>query len=159
MSDTRDDTDLSGMNFASAKEYILEFITTLKQIEKEIEIENESLLVWKKRISLAEQKGLNDLKSAAENQAMEIETKILNLKKNHEELTHKISIMKAKLPLVSASEKSVDSDLLLAELEMITGQALNSDELKMEKELKKVEADAEVEAALKKLKENQSGEI
>ncbi|MCX7023586.1 MAG: chromosome partitioning protein [Spirochaetes bacterium] len=154
MADMKDDADLSGMNADSAKEYVFGFITALKQLDIEIARAGEEAETWRKRVSLAESRGLADLKTAAENKAVEVETSLADLRSRHEELAAKISTMKSKLPLVKSLERSVDTDLLLAQLEMATGETMNPGAAAVEAEMKEMEADA----ALQGLKGKPAGE-
>lgn len=146
-----DDTDLSGMDAQSAKEYVLAFITSLKQLEKQIEDNKKDLTLWQERIKLTEQRNETELLAKAQQRVSEIETKLASLELEREELRNKVIILKEnlkkQLPLFS---RSVDTDNLLAHLEMIVGEPD-----KTEQAFKKQEAEAELEKLKKKLQEEE----
>ena len=68
-SDTRSsplDTNLFGMSPLGAKEYIFNFISTLKLTEKQIQGLDEEIVKWQSRMDLAGSKGKKELASEAE---------------------------------------------------------------------------------------------
>ena len=61
--------DLTGMGVTEAKEYILNYITTLKLTQKEISALEEEAAKWKNRVDLARSKGAEDILAEAEREA------------------------------------------------------------------------------------------
>jgi chromosome segregation ATPase len=120
-----DDSDLRGLSAADARAYIFEFLTSLKATERELAGLGEEISSWTKRVALAAAKGAAELETAARARLAELEAKQATLNAEKAELGEKIARMKEKLPLISASERSVDADLLLAQLQMATGEALD----------------------------------
>jgi hypothetical protein len=51
------DTDLEGLGPKEASEYVLAFITTLKQTEKALDAAQEDAHLWTRRVSLAQSRG------------------------------------------------------------------------------------------------------
>ncbi|MBN1412002.1 MAG: hypothetical protein JW969_14230 [Spirochaetales bacterium] len=146
----RDETDLSGMDMESAKEYVLAYMTTLKQTQRKItEIEAEAK-IWEDRVTLAEQNGKFELKTQAEIRRDEILAKEKKLKAEESDLAYKVKTMLENLKkLKNEFAFSVDADRLLAELEMIVGEKDElADKFKEEETLSELE----------KLKRKMSGE-
>jgi len=121
-----DDTDLSGLDLAGAKEYIFAFVVEVKRMEKEIAAAAADLGLWKGRIGLAEGKGMAELAAAARAKAEEIASKIAAIEAERADLKAKVARMRERLPGIAARERSVDPDRLLAELQLMTGELLGS---------------------------------
>jgi phage shock protein A len=125
-----EDTDLTGLDFDAAREYIFAFAVDLKRLDKEIASAEAELALWKGRAALAEGKlaggdaSMSALAEAARARAAEQETKILALESERSELRSKVGAMRAELPLIKARERSIDPDRLLAELQLMTGELL-----------------------------------
>lgn len=167
-----DDTDLRGLDFATAREYLMAFATDAKRLGTEIGQAREELATWEKRAALALEKGRTDLETAARAKASEIAQRVADREAEKAELETKLRRMKEKLPGIRASERSVDADLLLAELQMMTGTLLDEDPgtgapvpgtgtgqpaaprsvAATEADLRKLEAESAAEAALAELK-------
>jgi hypothetical protein len=130
-----DDTDLRGLSAADARAYVLEFITAMKTTERAIATVEQDLALWNKRVELAAVKLATDLEAAARAKVDELTAKRLTLESEHAELSAKVARLKEKLPIAMASERSVDADLLLAQLQMATGEALGGPSPTLEREL------------------------
>jgi len=141
------DTDLEGLGPKEASEYVLAFITTLKQTEKAVLAAGEDAALWRKRVALAQSKGEAELAAQAQVRLAEAEGKEARLKTDLEELRAKVSVLKEKLVRVRmAGARLVDADLLLAQLEMVAGK---KDELSGT--MKSMEANAALEELKKKM--------
>jgi phage shock protein A len=116
-----DDTNLSGMDHAAAQEYILAFMTTLKQTEQEIARLEAEEATWRQRAQLAAEKGRADLAEQALIQAEASKSKRAPLESERAELASKIEAMRSQLPMLKAGERSVDPDALLVSLQMANG--------------------------------------
>lgn len=152
-----DDTDLSGLDYPSARAYALEFMTALKTTEKALEAARQEVRLWTDRAALAVSKGMADLETAARAKAGEAETKAASLEAEKTDLARKIARIREKLPILKATERSVDADLLLAELQMVTGEALNPESAALTELDKTLQAGA-ADAALEELKRKLKGE-
>lgn len=130
-----DDTDLRGLSAAEARAYVLEFMTTMKSTERAMTALEQDLTLWNKRVELAAAKGASELEAAARARVDELSAKRLTLEAERAELAAKVVRLKEKLPGVMASERSVDADLLLAQLQMATGEALGGPSPALEREL------------------------
>ncbi len=153
----KDDTDLSGLDYESARAYALDFLTSLKATEKALAAAREELGLWTGRAGLAASKGLADLEAAARAKAEEAQARIRDLESERAETAGKIARIREKLPMVKASERSVDADLLLAELQMATGEALDLKAAalsELDTTIKTGAADAALEELKRKLKGN-----
>lgn len=150
-----DDTNLSGLDYASARAYALEFMTALKTTERALADAREELKLWTGRIDLAASKGMVDLETAARGKAADIQEQIRELEAERAETAAKVVRIREKLPVIKATEKSVDADLLLAELQMVTGEAMNpqaAELSKLDDEIKTGAADSALEELKRKMK-------
>jgi phage shock protein A len=146
--------DLNGMDAAGTREYILNFITTLKLTEKKIRELDEDLIKWNSRIDLARFQGKNDLTVEAERAVGQIKEQQAQLAEEAAELKGQIERMRKQIPLLATRERSIDPDLLEQELLMAAGY-LPGDEEKAESErrFRKIEKTSAADAALEELKE------
>lgn len=117
-----DDTDLRGLSPEAAKAYVSEFLTSLKLTDQELARLKEELVLWTRRVELAAQKAAADLESAARTKSGELTARLQQLEAERAELVANIQRMKEKLPLLAASQRSIDADRLLAELQMAAGE-------------------------------------
>ncbi len=144
------DTDIEGLGPKEAAEYVLAFIATLKQTSREIERTGEEVSLWKRRVALAREKGETELASQAETRVTELEQKKARLESERQDLSRKVTVLKDKLQRIRMTgTRLVDTDRLLAELQMLAGE---KDTLGFS--LKDEEAKAELE----KLKKRMSGQ-
>jgi phage shock protein A len=147
------DSNLSGMNPAAAKEYIFNFITTLKLTEKQIADLDEDLAGWQSRIELAKSKARPELAAEAEKELERLTVKRRQLICEAGSLKTQIEEMRRQLPLLAARERSVDPDLLEQELLIAAGRMPGDEEkARNERQLKDLEKDAAADAALSELK-------
>ena len=143
------DTDIDFLDFDSAREYVLAFITELKRTQRERAINEEELTIWQRRIKLAEGRGEQVLQKAAEAKAAELEAVAARLRAEEAALAAKVEVLKQKLQALRIrSTLTVDADALLAQLALAAGEP---DELK--EELK----DQEAQSALEDLKRKMDG--
>jgi len=141
------DTDLEGLGPKEAQEYVLAFVTTLKQTEKDLARAGEEVAAWTKRVALAESRGESSLAAQAKVRLAEEEGRKAHREAELAELRMKVSILREKLAkLRMKPTRTVDTDLLLAQLEMITGR---KDELSLS--LKEEEAKVKLEELKKKM--------
>jgi phage shock protein A len=136
-----EDTDLEGLSPQDATEYVLAFITTLKKTEMDLARASEDVALWMRRVALAQDKGEAVLAAQAQARLAEMEAKKAQLEGEALDLKHKISVMKDKLVRIRMQvPRSVNVDLLLAELQMLVGEkdslslSLKDEEAKMKLE-------------------------
>ncbi len=147
------DTDLEGLGPKEAADYVLAFITTLKQTEKACEQAQEETNLWTRRVTLAQSRGEAGLASQAMARLSDATAKQAKLEEELADLKAKVSVLKEKLTLVRArGVKLVDADLLLAQLEMLVGK---KDDL--ERAMKREEAGAALDELKKKMGEPGTG--
>lgn len=116
-----DDSNIRGLSKEDAKAYVMEFLTALKLLEKELSSIATEINAWAGRIELAVSRGAAELESAARAKLSEYEAKQAALKDELTELNSKIVRLKEQLPMAGMSELSVDPDMLLAQLRMAAG--------------------------------------
>lgn len=161
-----DDSDIKGLPLNDAKAYLMDFLTALKLLEKELSSVAQEVSAWAGRAELASAKGAPDLEGAARAKLAEYQTKLDSLEAEKQELTYKIKRIKEQLPLLAASEKSIDPDLLLARLRMAAGMdpddrndQLNADNLGqgnediLKRDISSLGADDALSALKKKISE------
>ena len=117
------DTDIEGLNPAQASEYVLAFITTLKQTEKALAATQEDSNMWTRRVTLARSRGDEALAAQAQARLSDATAKQSRLETELADLKAKVSVLKDKLTrLRMTGVKLVDADLLLAQLQMVVGK-------------------------------------
>jgi phage shock protein A len=117
------DTDIEGLEPKDAAEYVLAFVATMKKTETDIGRAAEDVAKWTRRAALATGKGEAELAGLARAKLAEIEGKKSALEAELADLRPKVDILEEKLQrLRRRFQKSVDTDVLLAELEMLTGK-------------------------------------
>jgi phage shock protein A len=142
------DTDIEGLDPAHASEYVLAFITTLKQTEKALAAAQEDTTTWTRRVTLARSRGEEGLAAQAQARLSDATAKQSRLETELLDLKAKVSVLKEKLArLRMTGMKLVDADLLLAQLQMIVGK---KDELG--DAMKNEEANAALDELKKKTK-------
>ncbi len=149
-----DDTDIRGLSAADARAYALEFMTALKAAERDIAALSDELGVWSRRLELAGAKGAAELEAAARAKVDELGARKSQLDAERAELATKVARIKEQLPM--ASERSVDADLLLAQLQMETGEALGGPSARTESELAALGNDDALAALKRKLAEGKA---
>jgi phage shock protein A len=145
--------DISGMDPASAKEYILGFISTVKLTEKKIQDIDNELDKWNSRVALAQSGRHTSLAQEAEKQVELLNGARQQLTLETSELRSQIEEMRRQLPLLAARERSVDPDLLEQELLIAAGYLPGEEEkARANRQFSEMEKDAAAEAALSELK-------
>jgi phage shock protein A len=141
------DTDIEGLGPKEAAEYVLAFITTLKQTSRELERLGEEIAVWKRRVALAQERGETVLAAQADARRAELEEKQARLEAERQDLVRKVAVLRDKLQRIRMTgARLVDTDRLLAELQMLAGE---KDTLSAS--LKEEEAKAELEKMKRKM--------
>ncbi len=117
------DTDIEGLGPQEAADYVLAFITTLKQTEKAVGAAEEEVSVWTRRVALARARGEEGLAAQGQARLAEATGKKATLDAELADLKAKVSVLKEKLArLRMTGGRLVDTDLLLAQLEMAAGK-------------------------------------
>jgi len=117
------DTDIEGLGPQEAADYVLAFITTLKQTEKAVGAAEEEVSLWTRRVALARSRGEEGLAAQAGARLTEAMGKKAALDAELADLKAKVSVLKEKLARLRVTGgRLVDTDLLLAQLEMAAGK-------------------------------------
>jgi phage shock protein A len=162
-------SDLSGMDTAQAKEYILHYVTTLKLTQKKLDEVEQDLSKWNLRIKLAHSKGESGLVLEAERETDKIKARKTELSGEVKELQILIEKMLRQLPDITGQERTGAFeetaralDILEQELLIAAGHLPGDEkEVKINRTMQKLENDtiAETELALLKAKmENKTGD-
>jgi len=148
-----DDTNLLNMSPADAKEYIFNFISTLKLTEKSIQNLDEEIAKWQSRIDLAASKGQAELALEAEKERDKLLEKQAALKLEVDQLKQQIDEMRRQLPLLASRERSIDPDLLEQELLIAAGHMPGDEEkVRLERQFAQMEKAQAADAAFEELK-------
>ncbi|HWP69348.1 MAG TPA: hypothetical protein VN437_08595 [Rectinemataceae bacterium] len=131
--------ELSRLDYQGAMELLFAYTTDIKRHEKDMESLEKDIGLWNSRVSLAEGKGLTELAEAARAQLTQLKGKYAEIEASKTELSRDAQRIKESLSGIKAKERSIDPDLLQAELSMVTGEALDPDKAKLEKELAALE--------------------
>jgi hypothetical protein len=146
-----EDTDIDLLDFESAREYVLAFITTLKRTQKERAVTEEELSHWQGRVKLADSRGEPVLKRSAEQRVSELESRCHRLRQEELDLKLKVDVLKEKLNAIRIrSGLRVDTDALLGQLQMLAGEP---DVL--EENLRSTEAEQALQALKRKMSEGE----
>ncbi len=144
------DTDIEGLDPRQATEYVLAFITTMKQTEKALAAAAEDENLWTRRVTLARSRGDEGLAAQAQARLSDATAKRAGLEAELADLRAKVAALKEKLKKIRMTgTRLVDTDLLLAQLEMLVGP---KDPLAGP--IKAAEADAALDALKKKMEGN-----
>jgi len=145
--------ELSRLDYDGAMNLLFAYTTDIKRADKEIEALQKEIALWTSRVSLAEGKGLTELVAGARAQLGQLEAKVADIHASRAEMERDAGRIKEALPGIKARERSIDPDLLQAELSMMTGEALDPEKAKLDRELdalSKTDASADPLAALKR---------
>ncbi len=119
------DTDIDGLAPKDAYQYVLAFVTTLKQTEKALANAEQDVALWTRRVELATAKGDATLVAAAQDRLAGAIAKKTQLDTELSDLKATVSVLKEKLKrriaTGDATGRLVDADLLLAQLQMVVG--------------------------------------
>jgi phage shock protein A len=117
------DTDIEGLDPAQGSEYVLAFITTLKQTERALAEASEETSTWTRRVTLARGKGDEALTAQAQARLSDVMAKQSKLEGELADLKAKVVVLKDKLArLKMTGGRLVNTDLLLAQLQMVVGE-------------------------------------
>lgn len=143
------DTDIDSLDYGSAREYVLSFLVTLKQTQRQRAIAEEELFHWEHRVKLAESRGEPVLKKTAGERVAELRERTARLAAEERELKRKVVVLRQKLLILrERASFAVDADALLAQLTMLVGEP---------DALARALKDAEAQAALEELKRRLGG--
>jgi phage shock protein A len=131
--------ELSKLDYRSAMDLIYAYTTDVKRHEKDLESLRQEESVWETRTRLAHEKGLADLEAGASERLSQLKEKIFSIESSRSELSHDLARLKEALPGIKARERSIDPDMLQAELSMMTGEAMDPGKANLEKELNALE--------------------
>ncbi len=117
------DTDIDGLDPVQASEYVLAFVTTLKQTEKALAEASEDTNLWTRRVALARSKGDEGLAAQAQARLSDAVAKQSQLELELADLRRKVVVLKDKLVRIKMTGgRLVNTDLLLAQLQMVVGE-------------------------------------
>ena len=124
-----DELDLRGLDARAAREYVLAFVMTLKEAERQRGKLASELGLWTERAALARSKGRGDLADAAEARAAGIQPRLAEAEAEENRLRAGASVLKERLRLKMHGEvdRSIDSEKLEADLEMLVGEGRAAD--------------------------------
>jgi phage shock protein A len=118
-----DELDLRGLDLRHARDYVLAYARTLKEAEQRARKLVDEARLWSDREVLARSRGREDLAAAALTRGEAVKARVTEADAEVARLRGQVAVLKErlKLKLHGEIERSVDSEQLEAELEMLTG--------------------------------------
>lgn len=145
-----DDLNLSSMTPAEAREYVLAFVTTLRQTVRERARLSEQLELWRKRLVLARGKGDAELVDAADARVTEVAEQLRMIGDDERELEIKVERLKNELRHVESSgSRLVDAESLLEQLQSVVGEPDTTSE-----KIRDLEAQTELDELKRKVQDS-----
>ena len=144
--------ELSRIDYKGAMDLLFAYTTDIKRHEKDMEALRKDLALWTSRVSLAEAKGLAELAAGARGQCAQLETRLADIQASRTELQRDADRIREALPGIKSRERSIDPDRLQAELDMLTGEAMDPGRAKLERELDTLSGSAQSADPLDALK-------
>lgn len=143
-----DDTDLSGLDPAAAREYVHGFVTTLRLTVKrrqQLETERDT---WEERVRRAAAAGDDRLRDAARERLRRVQEDVGRVAAEEAELGAQVEVLQRQLRRIRATgPATVDTEQLLAQLQEMVG---DHDTLK--EDLDRLSAEQRAAAELESLK-------
>jgi len=134
--------ELSKLDEAGAMDLLLAYTTDMKRHDKDMETLEKDISLWKSRVSLAESKGLVELAAGARTQVAQVEAKKADILAARQELQADVIRIREALPSIKARRRSIDPDMLKAELDMLQGLDPGSNDAAVDREFKNLEQKA-----------------
>jgi phage shock protein A len=148
---SQDPENIRSMGVQEAKDFMVQYITSLKITEKHYAELGENLAKWTSRIALARSRGALDLAKEAEKEVERITLKHTELEREITALKAHIETLRQQLPALAAQDRTIDPDMLEQELLIATGR-LPGEQAEAEGALQNLEKDTAATAALNALK-------
>lgn len=143
-----DDTDLSGLDPAAAREYVHGFLTTYRLTVKRRQQLDAERRTWEGRVAQAVAAGDDRLRDAARAELSRVQGELGRVGAEETELGAQVEVLQRHLrQLRAAPAMTVDADQLLAQLQGLVGEDAG-----LEADLKQVSADQRAAAELDALK-------
>ncbi len=144
-----EETDLTGMDRRSAKEYVYQYVATYNNVAKQLEQARNDAALWQRRAELARDKGDEELTQAAVERWEAAQSRVEQLAQEEQELARKVERLKMSWDRLSRTpERTVDAEALAQQLDEIVGE-----EDKTRHRMKDVEADSALEELKRKMRE------
>ena len=143
-----DDTDLSGLDPAAAREYVHGFVTTLRlTVKRRQQLETERA-TWEERVRRAAAAGDDRLRDAARDRLRRVQEDVGRVAAEEAELGAQVEVLQRQLRRIRATgPATVDTEQLLAQLQEMVG---DHDTLK--EDLDRLSAEQRAAAELESLK-------
>jgi phage shock protein A len=137
----------------SAREYLRSLLTHIKLEEKRISSLLETKAKWESRIQLAGSSGDGALEEAARAEFSSVCASIEKAESELSAVRSEARTLARRLPVLKASERSVDTDYLEADLSLLLVKDLTREEASLDKKFAGLERSAAADSALSLLKE------
>ncbi len=143
------DADLSGMTKAQAHEYVQNYVSSLKGLQRQLREAEENLQLWQKRARLAYEKQDRELARVALQKWEEAKSSVERLRDEEKGLARTVDLLKQNYQkLKRTPEMTVDAKALNEQLEQVVG---SSESRRTERELKNIDLDSELENLKRKM--------
>ncbi len=120
------DTDLMIENLTpyEAREYVIAWLQEEKRLKRLIAEHDAEIRKWENRVTLASEKGKEDLVQQASNKITELKNKKIKFESDLSDICAKSDILKEKLANMPKDLHTVDTDFLLMNIEHLVGQTI-----------------------------------
>ena len=143
--------ELSKLDEAGAMDLLLAYTTDIKRHDKGYRSLGKDRQLWDSRVKLAEERVLQT-RPGSQGPAEPNRSIALGIAAARDELKLDVARIREALPAIKARKRSIDPDLLQAELSMILGEDQGMSAAKLDDEFKALEGKAEGQGPLEKLK-------
>lgn len=142
-----DQFDMSGMSDQEAKQYVLQYLKALQEVRRQKKDKQEDFETWEKRVRLAKEQGRDDLQQEALERCRQLADEHDSLSQQEKSLQEDVDALKSRL--ATFTERSVNAEALLGQLEGVVGDSHETD---------RAVDELEVEADLQRLKQQMAAE-
>ena len=117
------ETDLTGLDPAAAREYVHGYITALRLAARKRQRMETALKTWEERVKHAAEAGNTALRDAARTELERVQDGLGRIAAEEADLSAQVEVMKRHLKSMRpATAINVDAEQLLAQLQSITGE-------------------------------------
>ena len=142
-----DQFDMSGMSEQEAKQYVLQYLKALQEVRRQKKDKQGDFETWEKRVRLAKEQGRDDLQQEALARCRQLADEYDSLSQQEKSLEEDVDALKRRL--ATFTERSVNAEALLGQLEGVVGDSHETD---------RAVDELEVEADLERLKRQMAAE-
>ncbi len=146
-----DDIDLHGLTPLQARQYTLQFVANMKELEKKRRELKAHFETWERRVRLAKEHGRSELLQEAMRRLNDISERYQTLGREKRELEVKVTLLKERLRVLERQpQRSINAEALLEQLEQVVGS-----DHQLKENISHVEADEQLDTLRRRLDEEE----